>query len=408
MSIEASQAIIDEVPPLKADQPEHGQSSRTIGRQAVIDTLARPGARVGLAWLFVLAFCAAFGPFLANTHPLLMKMDDHWSSPLLRSLHPSDALLLIATGVAILLWVGRRVSFLQGLGLTVGVVIVLAPVAFWLVRPPQNVDYTQYRTWAAEGRIQQAIYTLVPYSPSDRMRDLPQARLLPPSREHWFGTDNNSADVFSNILHASRVALSIGFVATGISVVLGIIFGGVMGFYVGVLDLLGMRFIEIVEAIPRLILLITISALVSHRNIYLMMAIIGLTGWTSYARFVRAEFFSLRKRDFVQAAIAGGFPQYSIIFKQMLPNALTPVLVSTTFGVASAILYEATLSFLGLGLVDEPSWGALLEQARAGGTGFIWWIALFPGLAIFLTVFSYNLIGEATRDALDPKLRKRD
>jgi len=175
-----------------------------------------------------------------------------------------------------------------------------------------------------------------------------------------------------------------------------------------VFDLLCMRTIEIVEALPRLVLLITISALARHRNIYMMMAIIGLTGYTSYARFVRAEFLSLRQRDFVQAAVAAGYPQYRIIFRQMLPNALTPVLVSTTFGVASAILYEATLSFLGLGLVDEPSWGALLEQARAGGSGFIWWIALFPGIAIFLTVFSYNLIGEAARDALDPKLRKRD
>jgi peptide/nickel transport system permease protein len=356
----------------------------------------------------VLAFCAVFGPFLANTHPMLLKMDGRWSSPLLRNLHPSDVLLLIATTVAIVLSIGRWISFLQGLGLTAAIVIALWPMATWLVRPRENVDYTQYRTWAAEGRIERAFYPPVPYSPSDRMRDQPQARLLPPGREHWFGTDNNSADVFSNILHASRVALSIGFVATGISVVIGVIVGGLTGYFVGSLDLLNMRVIEIVESIPRLILLIMISALARHRNIYLMMAIIGITGYTSYARFVRAEFFSLRKRDFVQAAIAGGFPQYSIIFKQMLPNALTPVLVSTTFGVASAILYEATLSFLGLGLVDEPSWGALLEQARAGGTGFIWWIALFPGLAIFLTVFSYNLIGEAARDALDPKLRKRD
>lgn len=383
-------------------------ASRTLGRQAALDTLTRPGARAGLAWLAVLAFLAVFAPFIASTHPIAMKMDGHWSSPLIRNLLPSDALLLIVTATVVVLAFTRKLSFLASLALTVGIVVGCAPLAYRFVRPPENVDYTQYRAWAEEGKIERAIYAIVPFSPSDRLRDQPDARLHPPGRVHWFGTDTDGADVFSNIIHASRVALSVGFVATGLSVLIGVVLGGVMGYYVGLLDLLGMRFIEIVESIPRLILLITISALAHHRNIYLMMAIIGLTGWTSYARFIRAEFFTLRKRDFVQAAIAGGYPERLVIFRHMLPNALTPILVSTTFGVASAILYEATLSFLGLGLVDEPSWGALLQQARAGGTGFIWWIALFPGLAIFLTVFSYNLIGEAVRDALDPKLRKRD
>lgn len=411
MSIEVAQALPAVALPAEeqgglTDRPPG--PSRTMGGQAVRDTLARPGARLGLAWLLVLAFFAVFGPFIANTHPIALKVNGRWSSPLLHHLWPSDVLLLILTATVIVLSLLRMRSFFTSLAVTVGVVIVCAPFVFRFVRPPENVDYTQYRAWADEGKVERAIYTIVPYSPPDRLRDQPSARLHPPGRAHWFGTDTDGADVFSNIIHASRVALSVGFVATGLSVVIGIIIGGVMGYYVGMLDLLGMRFIEIVESIPRLILLITISALARHRNIYLMMAIIGLTGWTSYARFIRAEFFTLRKRDFVQAAIAGGYPERLVIFRHMLPNALTPILVSTTFGVASAILYEATLSFLGLGLIDEPSWGALLQQARAGGTGFIWWIALFPGLAIFLTVFSYNLIGEAVRDALDPKLRKRD
>ncbi|HEY8749970.1 MAG TPA: ABC transporter permease [Tepidisphaeraceae bacterium] len=403
MSIEAAQVMADGTSPQAA-----AIAPRSIGRQAVIDTLARPGARLGLAWLGVLAFCTIFGPLIANTHPILMKSGGAWSSPMLRNLTPADVLLMLASAMAIVLSIGRWFSFGLGLLITIATPIVLAPPALFFVRPPANVDYTLYRTMLAEGKIESAVYTIVPYSPSDRLRDRTDARLSPPNRAHWFGTDNDGADVFSNILHASRVALSIGFVATGISVTLGILIGGIMGYFGGVFDLLSMRTIEIVEALPRLVLLITISALAQHRNIYLMMAIIGLTGYTSYARFVRAEFLTLRQRDFVQAAIAAGYPQYRIIFRQMLPNALTPVLVSTTFGVASAILYEATLSFLGLGLVDEPSWGALLEQARAAGAGFIWWIALFPGIAIFLTVFSYNLIGEAARDALDPKLRKRE
>jgi len=404
MSIEVAEAMSERATP----EAVTVRAPRSIGRQAVIDTLSRTGARVGLGWLGILAFFAVFGPFIANTHPMVMKAEGHWSSPMLRSLTPADVLLLIATAVAVVLSIGRWFSFGTGLLITIGTPVVLFPVAYLVVRPPANIDYTFYRTMISEGRVERVVFTIIPYSPSDRLRDRTDARLSAPNRAHWFGTDNNGADVFSNILHASRVALSIGFMATGISVALGILIGGTMGYFAGAFDLLSMRTIEIIEALPRLVLLIAISALARHRNIYMMMAIIGLTGYTSYARFVRAEFLSLRQRDFVQAAVAAGYPKYRIIFRQMLPNALTPVLVSTTFGVASAILYEATLSFLGLGLVDEPSWGALLEQARAGGSGFIWWIALFPGIAIFLTVFSYNLIGEAARDALDPKLRKRD
>jgi peptide/nickel transport system permease protein len=136
-----------------------------------------------------------------------------------------------------------------------------------------------------------------------------------------------------------------------------------------------------------------------------MMVIIGITGWSGYARFIRAEFFKLRNEDFVQAAVAAGLPLRSILFRHMLPNALTPVLIGVSFGVASAILSESTLSFLGLGLVDQASWGQLLSQAVGQGGSFQWWMATYPGLAIFLTVYAYNLVGEALRDALDPKLQ---
>lgn len=383
-------------------------ASRSLARQALVDTLASRGARVGLVWLALLAFFAVFSPFLASSHPLLMKLGGTWSSPLLRHLTPADVLFLIAVATAVTLAVTRRYNFGRAAITVVAAVLLCAAPVYWLVRPPQNVNYSQYREWAAAGRVERAVYAPIPFSPSDRLRDQPAARLTPPGRAHWLGTDTNGADVLSNILHASRIALSIGFIATGISVVLGVLIGGVMGYYAGTTDLVGMRLIEIFEAVPRLMLLIVVNAFVAHRSIYLMMTVIGLTGWTSYARYLRAEFLTLRGRDFVQAAVAGGLPRRSILFRHMLPNGLTPVLVSTTFGVASAILYESVLSFLGLGLVDEPSWGGLLNQARAGGTGFVWWIALFPGLAIFLTVFSYNLVGEAVRDALDPKLRKRD
>jgi peptide/nickel transport system permease protein len=406
MSIESA-VMSETLQDAKALQQPAAPVPRSLGRQAVVDTFSRIGARVGLAWLLILAICAVFGPFISSSHPVAMKVGGHWSSPMLVHLTPPDVLVLIAAFLTVILAIGRWVSFARGLMIVIVAVIALVAPAYWLVRPPVNIDYSRYRTLTAQGKIEAAIYTLNRYSPSDRNSE---DHLVPPGGKHWFGTDTDGADVFSNILRASRVALSVGFIATGISVLLGIVFGGLMGYFVGVFDLINMRIIEVIEALPRLILLVTISALIppSSRTIYVSMAIIGLTGYTTYARFVRAEFLSLRKRDFVQAAIAAGYGEPRIIFRHLLPNGLTPVLVTTTFGVGSAILYEAMLSFLGLGQVDQPSWGSLLQQARAGGTGFIWWIAMFPGIAIFLTVFSYNLIGEAARDALDPKLRKRD
>ena len=139
-----------------------------------------------------------------------------------------------------------------------------------------------------------------------------------------------------------------------------------------------------------------------------MMAIIGALSSFSYAEFVRAEFLSLRDRDFVHAARAAGLPLHTIVFKHMLPNGLTPVIVNASFGIAGAILIESTLSFLGIGLQTESSWGSLLEQALGSGGTFFWWLAIYPGAAIFLTVLAYNLIGEALRDALDPKLNKME
>ena len=221
---------------------------------------------------------------------------------------------------------------------------------------------------------------------------------------HLFGTDENGADVLSRMIHAARIALGIGFVATGIAMLIGILIGGLMGYFSGVVDIIGMRLVEIFEAIPTLFLLLTFVAFFG-RSLYMLMVIIGITSWSGYARYVRAEFLKLRKQDYVQAAIACGLPLPSILFRHMLPNGIAPVLVGASFGVASAILAEAVLSFLGLGLVGDPSWGQMLNQSILSSR-FNWWMALFPGGAIFLTVFAYNLMGEALRDAIDPHLRR--
>jgi peptide/nickel transport system permease protein len=271
------------------------------------------------------------------------------------------------------------------------------------LRPPLTIVFEHYRDLERQGQVEAVWHAFVPYSPNDRLRDMPEERLQPPGRRHLMGTDPNGADVMSRMIHASRIALSIGFIATGIAVFIGVIVGGVMGYFAGWIDLVGMRLIEIIEAIPTLVLLVAVTTFYG-RSLYLMMVVIGLLSWTGDARFIRAEFLRLRGQDFVQAAMALGLPLRSILFRHMLPNGITPVLVGASFGVASAILLESTLSFLGLGLVDEPSWGQMLNQARFG-SGFVWWMATFPGVAIFLTVFAYNLVGEALRDALDPRLR---
>ena len=321
--------------------------------------------------------------------------------------------LVLAVAVAGAM-VSFSVSFFRRAGrnrlVTTGTVIaaLAMTVVTFTVGTPVNVVYERYREMEKAGQVQTVVRTIVPYSPNDRLRDHPEQTLQPPSRAHWLGTTDFSEDVLSRMLHACRVTLAIGLIATGIATAIGIVVGGVMGYYGGSVDLIGMRLVEIIEAIPRLILLLIVMVSFG-RSLYLMMIVIGLVVWTSDARFIRAEFLKLRNLDFVHAAVASGLGRRSIIFRHMLPNGVSPVLVNASFGIAWAILYESVLSFLGLGLgPDDPSWGQLLEQARRGGTGFNWWIATFPGLAIFLTVFAYILIGESMRDAIDPKLQKRD
>ena len=381
---------------------------RTYTQQVIAGTFERPGAKLGLVCIIVIAFCAVFGPLLANSHPYAMKTTDgQISFPLLKYLQPSDVILLTLTVAGIIVSLIPRWAARWRWLTMFGVLAVSVPLCYALVSPPIAVvgGYEKYRQMKADGQIDWAVYAPIPYSPTDRLRDQPEARLQAPGSKHWFGTETDGADVLSRMIHACRIALAVGFIATGIALLIGILLGGLMGYFSGIIDLLGMRLVEIFEAVPQLYLLLTFVAFFP-RNLYIMMAIIGFTSWTGYARFTRAEFLKLRQQDFVQAAKACGLPLRSILFRHMLPNGVAPVLVTASFGVASAILAEAFLSFLGLGLVDEPSWGQMLSQAVGAAGGFRWWIATFPGMAIFVTVFAYNLIGESLRDAIDPHLKK--
>jgi peptide/nickel transport system permease protein len=389
------------------DMPNHNQQA--YARRVLRDTFQRTGARLGLAWIAVLVFFAVFAPFLANSHPLLLSEKGQISSPLLTFLGPGDVALLGAffLGIAIAV-LGRRYSWPRRLAVFFLSVLVISIFANLFVQPPKLTIYEQYRQAQQESRYDWVIRTPIPYSARDYLRDSGDTGLEAPlssrTRTHWLGTEANGADLFSRMIHASRIALGIGFIATGIAMFIGIIIGGLMGYFSGWVDMIGMRLVEIFEAVPTLFLLLTFVAFFG-RSLYIMMVIIGITSWSGYARYIRAEFLRLRQQDYVQAAVAAGLPLRSILFRHMLPNGIAPILVAASFGVASAILAEAVLSFLGLGLVDEPSWGQMLNQAVQSST-FYWWMAAFPGGAIFLTVFAYNLIGEALRDAIDPYLKK--
>lgn len=380
---------------------------RSYVEQVIRDTVKRNGTRFGLAWIGLLALVSIFAPIIATSHPLLISDKGQISSPVLNFLTPADITLLVLFLVITLL----SCSPLSGrskITIFLFSFIVTLVLSFSFISPPQLTIYEQYREKQAKTDSTWIVFAPIPYSPKDYLRDYGDTGLEAPlsqsDRTHWFGTEENGSDVLSRMIHASRIALSIGFVATGISMVIGVFIGGLMGYFSGKVDMFGMRLVEIFEAIPTLFLLLTFVAFFG-RSLYIMMAIIGITSWPGFARYIRAEFLRLRNQEFVQAAVACGLPLTSILFRHMLPNGVAPLLVAASFGIASAILAEATLSFLGLGLVGDPSWGQMLNQA-VRSSNFNWWMATFPGTAIFLTVFAYNLIGEALRDAIDPYLKK--
>jgi len=227
--------------------------------------------------------------------------------------------------------------------------------------------------------------------------------LSPPTSAHPFGTDELGRDVFTRMIWGSRISLKVGFIAVGIAIAIGTVIGAISGFYGGKVDALLMRFVDIMLAFPTFFLILAVISIVEP-SISTIMIVIGLTGWMDVARLVRAEFLTLKEREFISAARALGIGDIRLIFRHIIPNALSPVFVAATFGIAGAILIESGLSFLGLGVQPpEPSWGNILTSGKDNLT-IAWWLSVFPGIAILVTVLSYNLIGEGLRDALDPRL----
>jgi peptide/nickel transport system permease protein len=315
-----------------------------------------PIAHTGFYVVCVLAFVALFADFLANDKPYYLSYRGKTYFPVFRS-------YLVGTRLA--QWPAELL----------------------------NVDFKKL-----EGS--KAIFPPIPYRQTNI--DL-FAPFESPSEHHWLGTDRLGRDVMAGMIHGSRISLSIGFVAVGIAVVIGVILGALAGYFGSWVDLVISRIFEIEMAIPTFFLLITVAALLPP-SIYLTMIIIGATSWVGIARFTRNEFLKIRNLDYVTAAIALGVSNRKVMFQHILPNALAPVIVSVVLGIAGAILVESSLSFLGIGVPAElVTWGSILHEASSAT--FAWWLAVFPGAAIFITVLAYYLVGEGLREVLDPRLR---
>ncbi len=390
-------------------------AGRTFWQRVLRAFYSAAANRIAVVWVVVLLVLAVGIPFLANEYPYAVTIQGHREYPLFNTLGRVDILLLLGAAATLAYLIGhrilgkrydtveeRRAARLKWLGLVllVAALPAIATLLFW----HDYLDTRDYRELVRQGTATHAIFAPLHWGYANSEPLEKNLVFQYPTAEHWLGTDGNGRDALARLLWSTRVVLAIGLISEVIALVIGVIYGALMGYFVGTVDILGMRFVEVVEAIPTLFLLITFVA-VWGRNISMLMVIIGLTSWTGIARFVRAEFLRLRSLDYVTAAKASGIPLWSILFKHMLPNGLTPVIVTFTFGVAGAVISESILSFLGLGVQPPtPSWGSMLDEAGNPADSFRWWLALAPGMMIFLTVLAYNIIGEGLRDAIDPQL----
>jgi peptide/nickel transport system permease protein len=315
-------------------------------------------AMAGLYVIIVLFLISYFAPVIANNKPIVMQWKDKWYFPALTELSPFK----------------------------------------WIIKHPEisNLDYSTLKYDKSVALLMPPI----PYSPYEiHLVD----KLRPPSHKHIMGTDDLGRDVCARMIHGTGVSLKVGFVAVALALIIGVIVGAMAGYYGGVVDIITSRLIEVVMCFPFFFLILSVIAFLPP-SIYNIMLVIGITRWTSIARYSRGEFMRLKNEEFAEAARALGASDWKIISRHILPNSLAPVLVSATFGIANAILIEAALSFLGLGIQPPTaSWGGILSLAKQ----FIevaWWLATFPGLAIFITVTAYNILGEGLRDASDPRI----
>jgi peptide/nickel transport system permease protein len=348
--------------------------SRGFWAEAWARLVRKPLAVSALAFVGLLVAVAVLAPAIAGTKPVLCRYKGRIYAPCLGYFHRS-----------------------------------LEPAVFARDRfrgtYPQNLRDKDPQSWAVWPLVFQDPYRAV------RENEWPGRPANPakgegrPSRVNLFGTDQYGVDVFAKMVHGTTIALLVGVVSMGLAATIGILVGAAGGYFGGWVDMLSSRVTEVVMCVPPLVLILAFIAILEKPTIWHTMAILGATGWTGIARLTRGEFLRLRQSEFVMAARAAGAGPLRIIFRHVLPNALAPVLVPVTFGIASAILAETSLSFLGFGPPPPTaSWGSILNDARANLA--MWWLVVFPGTAIFLTVLAYNLVGEGLQEATDPRLRE--
>ncbi len=328
------------------------------------------GAMAGLGFVGFLLAAAYFAPLIANNEPLIIRYEGRWSFPAFRELPPLNHLLPKDA-----------------------VDLRLAADPDWLLDLPAKPD----------PRVGFFLLPPVPYSPyQTRLRDVNLGPSL--SRRHPFGCDDGGRDVCARMLYGARVSLLVGFLAVGVALVIGVAVGALGGYAGGWVDTVVVsRLIEVMMCFPTFFLLLAVVAVMDPRylNAWTVMLVIGLTSWPGLARYTRAEFLRLKDSDMAASALAAGAGPVRVAFRHLLPNALTPLLVNATFAIAGSILLESAVSFLGVGVQPpEPSWGNILSLVTRYWSA--WWLGLFPGAAIFLSVLSYNLVGEGLREALDP------
>ncbi|QDU31827.1 Inner membrane ABC transporter permease protein YejE [Anatilimnocola aggregata] len=359
--------------PVATPQPTRRQRSRGFAADAWHRFSRRPLAMIAVVYVILLSLIAVFSPAIAGTRPVICQYKGKIYFPALY-------------------YFNRKFE---------------NPVFFrdqFYGRYYYNLKEKDPNSWAVWPLVYQDPLRWVDANEFPGVPANPTGDNGKPSRFNLMGTTELGIDVFAQMVHGTKIALLVGFVATGVAAAIGITLGGLAGYIGGGVDFVISRFTEIVMCVPSLIVILALLAIVDQPSIWYTMIIIGLTSWPSICRLTRAEFLKLRAVEYVTAARALGASTPRIIFLHILPNAMAPVLVPISFGIASAILLEAGLSILGIGAPpDTPSWGTVLNLGRSN-LQTMWWMTTFPGAAIFLTVLAYNLIGEGLQEATDPRL----
>lgn len=384
--------------------------------------------------LWPLFLVSIFAPVLASDRPFVYYDRDQWLFPWFRDLfhteEPSDffynmALVVFLPWAGAAWWLNRRWRrqgmnrprrLLRILGLYAALTFAAVVLFAWTPLRPANL-YFERQFVSEEFRDPQrwGVYAPIPFGPitiDDKSFYRPPMYKKPPTEwtrandyfPHLLGTDGGGRDVLVRLIYGTRLATTVGFVAVGLYLTIGVVVGALAGYFGGKVDMLISRLIEVMLVFPAFFLILTLVGFLGQ-SIYIIMVVIGITGWPTIARLIRGEVLKQRNMEYVLAALSQGAGHARVLFRHVLPNALSPALVAAPFGIASAIIVEAGLSLLGFGVrPPAPSWGALLREAH--GNYEYWWLIVFPSLAVFFTVTLFNLVGNGLRDAMDPRLRR--